>query len=405
MENISNKAARRIVLAAQGFGEPELDGDVTRRHLKKAIARLGLFQIDSVNVIVRAHYMPMFSRLGPYPRVLIDDAAVGRKRLLFEYWAHEASLLPVETYPLMRWRMERAAQGDRIYTGLAKFGREQASFIEDVFEELRRRGPVAASDFENEKGAGGWWGWSHTKTALEFLFWSGRITTAERRPSFERLYDLPERVLPKDVLAIPTPEPAEAKRQLLKIAARSLGVATAGDLRDYFRMAPDDTYPHVQELIEAGELVPVRVKGWADEAYIAPNVRRPRKITARALLAPFDPLIWRRPRTERLFDFHYRIEIYTPAEKRQFGYYVLPFLVDEALVGRVCLKADRQVGTLRVNAAWHENHALPGPTAEALLAALKSMAGWLNLAAVSLEAHGNLAPALRVAAGADTVAL
>jgi uncharacterized protein YcaQ len=356
-EKISLKTARRIVLKAQGFSEPKPGGSVDRRHLKKVLARLGLFQIDSVSVIVRAHYMPLFSRLGPYPQSLLDGASVGRKRLLFEYWAHEASLLPVESYPLMRWRMERAERGKGTYGALARFGRERADFIEAVFSEVEKRGPIAASDFDGERGSGGWWGWSDTKHALEFLFWAGRITTAERRPSFERLYDLPERVLPKAVLDMPTPEPAEAHRELLRIASRALGVATASDLRDYFRMSPGDADPRIAELVEAGDLLPVKVEGWANKAYLDPKARRPRKVDACALLAPFDPLVWERSRAERLFDFHYRIEIYTPAEKRIYGYYVLPFLLGERLVGRVSLKADRASGKLLVHATYAEEHA------------------------------------------------
>lgn len=402
-EKISLATARRIALAAQGFAEPKPGGVVDRRHFKRVLQRLGLFQIDSVSVIVRAHYMPLFSRLGPYPRALLDGAGTGRKRLLFEYWAHEASLLPVETYPLMRWRMERAARGEGIYKALAKFGRERADFVETVFAEVAARGPIAASDFDDARGQGGWWGWSDTKHALEFLFWAGRITTAERRPSFERLYDLTERVLPKPVLALPVPAPEEAHRELLTVAARALGVATASDLRDYFRMSPGDADPRIAELVEAGALLPVKVEGWTNKAYLDPKARMPRRVEARALLAPFDPLVWERSRTERLFNFHYRIEIYTPAEKRVFGYYVLPFLLGERLVGRVSLKADRQAGVLRVDAA-HKEDGAPQGTAEALLGELKNMAAWLELGRIEITPSGELAPALiDVAGGVEVV--
>jgi uncharacterized protein YcaQ len=402
-DKISLDVARRIALAAQGFAEPRPGAAIDRRHLKRVLSRLGLFQIDSVSVIVRAHYMPLFSRLGPYQRGLIDDAAVGRKRLLFEYWAHEASLLPVETYPLMRWRMEQAAKGKGIWGHLAKLAAERADFIEAVFSEVSSRGPIAASDFEGKRGNGGWWGWSDAKQALEFLFWAGRITAAGRRPSFERLYDLPERVLPKSVLAMPTPAPKDARRELLRIAARALGVATSSDLRDYFRMSPADADPRIAELVEAGELLPVKVEGWTSKAYLDPKARRPRRVNARALLAPFDPLVWERSRTERLFDFRYRIEIYTPAEKRVHGYYVLPFLLGEQLVGRVCLKADRQAGVLRVNVAHAEDHA-PAGTAEALVDELKSMAAWLELDRIDIAPSGDLAPALAGAAGGREIA-
>ena len=393
MEKISVATARRIALAAQGFADPKPGGAVGRRHLKRVLSRLGLFQINSVNVIVRAHYMPLFSRLGPYERNLVDDATVGRKRLLFEYWAHEASLLTVETYPLMRWRMEQAAQGKGIWKHLAQLAAERADFVEAVLSEVASSGPISASDLEGERGNGGWWGWSDAKSALEYLFWAGRITAAGRRPSFERLYDLPERVLPKSVLEMPTPAPQDARRELLRIAARALGVATASDLRDYFRMSPGDADPLIAELVEAGELAPVKVEGWSSRAYLDPKARRPRRVEARALLAPFDPLVWERSRTERLFDFRYRIEIYTPADKRIYGYYVLPFLLGERLVGRVCLKADRQASALRVNAAYAEDHA-PAGTAEALLGALKSMASWLKLDRVEITPSGDLAPAL-----------
>jgi uncharacterized protein YcaQ len=402
-EKISIKSARRIVLAAQGFAEPKAGDKIDRRHLKKVLSRLGLFQIDSVSVIVRAHYMPLFSRLGPYPQSLLDGASVGRKRLLFEYWAHEASLLPVESYPLMRWRMEQAGRGEGIWKGIATFMKERGDFIEAVYREVEARGPIAGSDFEDERGGGGWWGWSNAKRALECLFWAGRITTAERKPSFERRYDLPERVLPKAVLDMPTPEPKDAHRELLRIASRALGVATASDLRDYFRMSPGDADPRIAELVEAGDLLPVKVEGWANKAYLDPKPRRPRKVDARALLAPFDPLVWERSRAERLFDFHYRIEIYTPAEKRIYGYYVLPFLLGERLVGRVSLKADRASGQLLVHAAYAEKHA-PDHTAEAMLGELRSMASWLELDGIEITRSGNLAPALLDAAGGAKIA-
>ncbi len=392
-ETLSRAAARRIVLAAQGFADPKPGAAVDRRHLKRVLARLGLFQIDSVSVLVRAHYLPLYARLGAYPRSLLDDAAQGRRRLLFEYWAHEASLLPVESYPLMRWRMERAARGEGIYAGLARFWRERQAFVEEVYRRVVEAGPIAASEFEGERGLGGWWGWSDAKRALEFLFWAGRITTAERRPSFERRYDLPERVLPAAVVAQAAPEPAAAKRELVAIAARALGIATATDLRDYFRMAAADTDPAIAALAEEGALLPVKVEGWPMQAYLHRDARRPRRVTAAALLAPFDPLVWDRARAERLFDFHYRIEIYTPAEKRAYGYYVLPFLLGERLVGRVCLKADRQARLLRVNSA-HGEPGAPAETAEALAGELRAMAAWLELDDIELAPVGDLAPAL-----------
>ncbi|MER8761522.1 winged helix-turn-helix domain-containing protein [Mesorhizobium sp. M0968] len=387
-EKISLAMARRIALAAQGFNDPRPTGTPDRRHLARVLARTGLLQIDSVSAVVRAHYMPLYSRLGPYKLALLDDAAVTRKRMVFEYWAHEASFLPVETYPLMRWRMQRAECGDEMYSGLAKWGREHAAYIEDIYREVAERGPIAASAFEGQKGSGGWWGWSHAKHAFEWLFWAGRITTAHRR-GFERFYDLPERVLPPTILSLPTPSPEDAHRELLRISARAHGIATAGDLRDYFRLSPADIKGRIEELVEAGELLPVSVDGWNKTAYLHKDARLPRRIEARALLAPFDPVVFERSRTERLFDFHYRIEIYTPAEKRRYGYYVLPFLLGDSIVGRVDLRADRPAGVLRVHAAYAEPGALPQTAAE-LFKELKQMQGWLGLERIEVTAAGDL---------------
>ncbi|MES0067589.1 winged helix-turn-helix domain-containing protein [Mesorhizobium sp. M0074] len=387
-EKISLAMARRIALAAQGFNDPRPTGTPDRRHLARVLARTGLLQIDSVSAVVRAHYMPLYSRLGPYKLALLDNAAVTRKRMVFEYWAHEASFLPVETYPLMRWRMQRAQRGDEMYSGLAKWGRKHAAYIEDIYREVAERGPIAASAFEGQKGSGGWWGWSHAKHAFEWLFWAGRITTAHRR-GFERFYDLPERVLPPTILSLPTPSPEDAHRELLRISARAHGVATASDLRDYFRLSPADIKGRIEELVEAGDLLPVSVEGWNKTAYLHKDARLPRKIEARALLAPFDPVVFERSRTERLFDFHYRIEIYTPAEKRRYGYYVLPFLLGDSIVGRVDLRADRPAGVLRVHAAYAEPGA-PPQTAAALFEELKQMQGWLGLERIEVTAAGDL---------------
>lgn len=391
-EKISLRMARRIALAAQGIADPRPGGTPDRRHLARVLARTGLLQIDSVSAVVRAHYMPLYSRLGPYPLALLDNAAVTRKRMVFEYWAHEASFLPVETYPLLRWRMERAERGEEMYLGLAKWGREHAAYIEEIYRAVVERGPIAASALEGQKGSGGWWGWSHAKHAFEWLFWAGRITTASRR-GFERFYDLPERVLPPAVLAMPAPAPEDAHRELLRISARAHGVATVGDLRDYFRLSPADIKGRLEELVELGELLPVRVEGWDKPAYLHKDARIPRRIEARALLAPFDPIVFERARTERLFDFRYRIEIYTPAEKRQYGYYVLPFLLGDSIVARVDLKADRPAGVMRVHAAYAEA-AAPPETAAALLDELKQMQGWLGLERIEVTPAGDLGPAL-----------
>ena len=391
-ETISLPVARRIALAAQGFADPRPSGAVDHRHLARVLRRIALLQIDSVSAVVRAHYMPLFSRLGPYPRALLDNAASGRRRSLFEYWAHEASFIPVETQPLLRWRMAAAEGGIGTYGALARFRQERAAYIDELFAQVVARGPMAASDIEGQKGAGGWWGWSEAKQAFEWLFWAGRVTTASRR-GFERLYDLPERVLPRVVIDAPTPSPEDAHRELLRLSARALGIATAGDLRDYFRLGPAQALPRIGELVETGDLVPIRVDGWTQPAFLHRDARIPRRVAARALLAPFDPLVFERSRAERLFQFHYRIEIYTPAEKRRFGYYVLPFLLGERIVARVDLKADRPMGVLRVLAAFAEPCA-PPQTAVELGDELRSMMAWLGLDRIEIVPAGDLGPAL-----------
>ncbi|WP_187971914.1 winged helix-turn-helix domain-containing protein [Aquibium microcysteis] len=391
-DTISLAAARRIALAAQGFAEKRSGAPRTWRHVSAVLARTGLFQIDSVSAVVRAHYMPAFSRLGAYPMTLIDEAAMRRPRRLFEYWAHEASYLPVETWPLLQWRMHNARDNRGIYGRLATFGRERADYIEDIFRRVEADGPIAASAIEGQKGEGGWWGWSDAKHAFEWLFWAGRITTASRR-GFERLYDLPERVIPKAIHDRPSPAPADAIRELLLISARALGIATAADLRDYFRLSPREADARIAELVENGDLVQTRVEGWSQKAYLAAGARVPRKVSGSALLAPFDPLVWERGRTERLFGFRYRIEIYTPAHRRTHGYYVMPWLLDEAIAARLDLKADRAAGVLRVNAAFAEGD-VRAHAAEALAGDLRSMAGWLGLDDVTVAERGDFAPAL-----------
>lgn len=374
---VSAAEARRIALVAQGFGvrRPDASG---KRHLLALLDRLGLHQIDSVNVLVRAHYLPAFSRLGPYDRALLDDMAWGPKRgrRLWEYWAHEASLLPLDAQPLLRWRMAKADAGEAGYAGLRAFATGRRAEAMAVLERVRAEGPLAASDFEASRA--GWWEWSEAKRALEWLFWAGHVTTATRRRSFERVYDLPERVIPPAVLALPTSEPADARRALVERAARALGIATAGELRDYHRLSPAEASAAVADLVEAGVLLPVIVPGWPRPAFLHRDARRPRRVAARALLAPFDPLVWERPRTERLFGFRYRIEIYTPAAKRQHGYYVLPFLLGDRLVARVDLKADRQAGRLLARGV-HLEPGAPADTREQLAEELAAMAGWLGL--------------------------
>ena len=380
VERISPDEARRMALAAQGFAaaRPVTTG---AGQLRRTVDRLGLHQIDSVNVLVRAHYLPAFSRLGPYDRALIDREAWGRRceRRLFEYWAHEATLLPLSLLPLLRWRMARADAGQAGYAEMRVFAGERRPEAMELLTRIRADGPVAASDLAT--GRTGWWAWSEPKRMLEWLFYAGHVTTATRRRGFERVYDLPERVIPRAILALPTPDPATAHRALMARAGAALGIATAGELRDYYRIGPADAAQAITSLVEDGVLVPVSVPGWP-AAFRHRAARSPRRVTARALLAPFDPLIWERARTERLFGFRYRIEIYTPADRRQHGYYVLPFLLGDRLVARVDLKADRAASRLLVQAVHLEGDCPPETRLE-LDEELATMAAWLGLDTVA----------------------
>jgi hypothetical protein len=376
-ERVSAAEARRLALSAQGFADPRPTAEPGGWDLRRVLKRVGLLQIDSVNVLERAHYLPAFSRLGPYSHELLDRLSHRAPRRLFEYWGHEASLLPVELQPLLRWRMARAA--DDAWGGMRQVQRERPALVAEVLEQVRERGPLAASELNTERPrrSGPWWDWSDSKRALEFLFWSGQVTAARRR-RFERLYDLPERVLPAKVLATPTPEPAEAQRELVRIAARSLGVAAEPDLRDYFRLPTAESKARVAELVEAGELIAVEVEGWGrTQGYLSPAARIPRRVDAAALIGPFDSLIWQRRRVERIFGFEFRLEIYVPAAKRRHGYYVLPFLLGDCLVARVDLKADRGNGVLRLRTLHLEDGA-PAATREALRAELELLAAWLG---------------------------
>ena len=395
-ETLSAAGARRVALAAQGFGRARPDGAVTRRHVRRLFGDVGLVQIDSVNVVVRSQELPLWARLGAHSREVL--AAMAADDELFEYWGHEASLIPVAHQPLFRWKMARAYNG-AAWSGLVEIHRQHPGYVQAVLVEVRDRGPVRASELlDPGTKSGPWWGWAKGKRALEFLFWTGQVT-ARRLPSFERVYDLTERIIPPAVMAQPTPTEADARRQLLRQAAASMGVATVADLCDYYRLKVPATRPFVDDLVEAGDLVPVRVEGWKDQAYLAPAAARPRRITAATLLSPFDSLVWFRPRTERLFDFHYRLELYTPAPKRIYGYYVLPFLLGDALVARIDVKADRQAGTLLVPGAFAE----PGPPPEAIVDELadelRSFAEWLGLDRVQVGRRGDLAAPLRRALG------
>jgi uncharacterized protein len=395
--SISLASARRLALAAQGLAAPRREIVADRRHLRAVLRHTGLFQIDSVNVLARAHYLPAFSRIGPYPQRLLDGMAF-RHRELFEYWGHEAALLPVALHPLMRWRM---ARGERLVDRWGRIGRlvrERPGYVDWVHDEVVARGPVTAGEVaEDEKrGTEEWgWNWTDAKTALEYLFYAGRVAISNRR-NFERHYDLPERVLPASVLAVPTPTEEAAHRELLLLAARFHGVGTAADLADYFRIGTVAARPRLAELVEDGRIEQVEVRGWQHPAFMLAGAKLPRRAAGRALLVPFDPLVWERSRAERLFGFRYRLEIYTPAHKRVHGYYVLPFLLRDALVARVDLKADRAIGTLRVRAAWGEPGA-PDDTVPALADELALLASWLELDAVVVEDRGDLASALSLA--------
>ena len=387
---ISAAQARRIALAAQGFLDPR-HATPDLRTLNRTVRRTGVLQIDSVNVLQRAHYMPLFSRMGPYDTSLLDRASGRAPRRLVEYWAHVAAFMPVELWPHMQHRMRHYREDGHPWMD----GRNH-DLVGNLLAELRERGRRTSRDLDDglprRKDSWGW-NWSETKQALEYLFLAGELAVAGRTPQFERLYDLPERVIPRAVLEAPVPTDEEAHRELVRRAAMSHGVATARGLRDYYRMHTAHVAPAITSLVEDGELVPVRVEGWRQPAYLHRDARLPRRVDARALLSPFDPLVWERARTEELFGFLYRIEIYVPEHKRVHGYYVLPFLLGDRIVARADLKADRRAGVLRVNAAYAEPGA-PAETADELAAELRALAGWLGLDDVVTELRGDLSAAL-----------
>jgi hypothetical protein len=400
---VSRLQARRIALAAQGFNDRAIQPGT--RALDRVSARLGLFQIDSVNVFARAHYLPLYSRLGPYDPTLLDRAFNRAPRRLFEYWAHEASLVRVDLQPALRHRMARAAS--KAWGGPLRVAKERPDLVARVRTEVGDRGPVtareldAALELQERRDRSDWgWNWSVVKQALEFLFYAGKVTSAGRNSAFERRYDLPERVLPASVIAAATPEPADAVRMLVLHAASALGVATEPALRDYFRLEPVESQMAVRELVEGGELLPVTVQGWRLPAYLSTAARTPRRVAACTLLSPFDPLVFERKRTEDLFGFRYRLEIYVPEPQRVYGYYVLPFLLGDQLVARVDLKGDRATGRLLVRAAHAEPHA-PAETAARLAAELRRAADWQRLSDVVVEPRGALAPALASAVASD----
>lgn len=405
MQKMNADVARRIALGAQGFADARPASAPNRRHLLKVLSRIRLLQLDSVNVAVRAHYMPLFSRLGAYAPSLVDEASwshsARKPRLLVEYWAHEASLVPVEDWPLLHSGAKRPGWWKN-YTTVAE---RSPQLVDDILAVVKELGPLGAGAIEKALAGGGprakdhWgWNWSEVKKVCEYLFGEGVLTTGTRR-GFERLYDLSERVLPPEVLARRLSVTAEeGARELVTRAATAMGVATEPDLRDYYRLQPARSRQAVAELVEAGVLEPVEVRGWGVPAYRHVEARVPRRITGRALLCPFDPLIWERARTERIFDFFYRIEIYVPGPKRVHGYYVFPFLLDGELVGRVDLKADRAAGVLRVQAAYAEPGADVGRVAVELAAELRHMADWLELEDVEVVLKGDLAGVLKTVA-------
>ncbi len=396
-QSLSLPQARRIALAAQGFTDPRPAGAVTLRHVRRVVDRITVIQVDSVNVLQRAHYLPLFSRLGPYPTELLDRASGRPPRLLYEYWAHQASLMPVELHPYLRWRMESART--EAWAGVRAVVDDRPELVRWVLDEVRDKGPVTSADIETDvpKRDNWGWNWSDTKRAMAYLFHSGQIVAARRNGSFARLYDLPERVLPADVLNAPTPTRSQAMRRLVELAARSFGVATEVELRDYFRVSAAATKAAVNELVADGVLVPVTVPGWKPQAYLHSEARLPRKVNVSTLVSPFDPLVWERSRSMRLFRFYYRIGIYTPAHQRVDGYYVLPFVHGDQIVARVDLKADRKAGTLRVPGAWLEDGHHADDVAGPLAAVLAEMAGWLGLDEVDAAGKGDLAGALESA--------
>ncbi len=389
--------ARRIALAAQGFAQPRPSGRVDKRHLRKAIDRMGLIQVDSVNVFVRSEELPLFARIGPYPRHLLRE--MDNDGELFEYWVHEASLLPAWMEPLTRWKKQSALDGSdpSVWGGLRGFHHKNPEVVATVFDEIAARGPVRPSELSmaGGKNRDGWgWHWDTAKLAVENLFWTGRVAAAHRSSGFERAYDLPERCFAPHILSLPTPSEHEARKEMLRIAARAHGIGTAKCLADYHRQKLPIVRPLLAELVEEGALTIVDVEGWGKGLYLDAEAKMPRVVSARALLSPFDPVVWERTRAEQLFGFRYRIEIYVPKEKRIHGYYVLPFLLGDQLVGRVDLKSDRARSTLLVQSAWGELGIDEHEVARELAEELRLIANWLGLESVEVVRRGDLASAL-----------
>ena len=386
------------MLAAQGFGRPE-PAAVNAGHLQRVIDRVGQFQIDSVNVAVRAHYMPAFARLGGYDRELLHRAAGRRPRRVFEFWGHAAALIDVELQPAFRFRME--AHRSRPWNAMREMLQEQPGLLDVVLEQVAARGPLTARqvEHEEERTAGGWWNWSRVKSACEWLFYIGELTSAGRNTAFERLYDLPERVIPAHILSRPTPSADEARLILGRRAAAALGVFTPNWLAEYFYTDRKASDAVVQQLIATGEVEPVEVKGWKQSAFLWTAAARPRRLHVDALVAPFDTLVFDRDRLIDTFGVHYRIGLYTPAEQRVHGYYVYLFVADDRISARVDLKADRKAGRLLVQSSWLEEGSPEAETAVRLAAELRRMAGWLGLVEVEVVQRGDLSRALAAVMG------
>ena len=377
-DSLSIADARRIALAAQGFDTARPKTRATQRDVDALISRLGVIQIDSVNVLVRSQELPLFSRLGNHNRNAIPKATEAQK--LFEYWGHEAAHLPVDLHPLFRWKMEAARLGKAKHWGLTSFYEENKAFVKRTLKHVATNGPTTSRELSTRtEKKGTWWDWDEAKVALEYLFLTGQLMSRGRGTDFARIYDTPERVLPEDVLNAPTPSEHDARKQLLVRSAIAQGVATASDLADYYRQKPTTVKPLIVELVAEGELHEVAVEGWTEKAFVHRNAKLPKQLHATALLSPFDSLVWCRPRNERLFNFHYRIEIYTPKEKRKFGYYVLPFMMDSQMVGRVDLKADRANAQLLALSVHTEKGIKRSEINDALSVELDAMAAWLGL--------------------------
>ena len=378
LDELTIVEARSLALAAQGFDKPRTKTKSTTADAVAVIKKLGVIQIDSVNVLVRSQELPLFSRLGDHDRNAIPKATLQGK--IFEYWGHEAAHLPVELHPVFRFKMHAARSGKLKHWGLTSFYADNKAFVRRILKHVEINGSTSARDLSTRTTKkSSWWDWDEAKTALEYLFLTGELMSCGRGSDFARVYDTLERVLPKKILQLPSLSETDARKELLVRSVRAQGVATLRDLADYYRQKPAVVKPLVGELVEQGVLREVAVDGWQDKAYVHRSAKLPRKLYATALLSPFDSLVWCRPRNERLFDFHYRIEIYTPKEKRKFGYYVLPFMMNGQMVGRVDLKADRENSKLLVQSVHTERGVKRSAVNDALTTELRLMASWLGL--------------------------